>query len=153
VRVRSDGTGVRRNVDAEAPDPGVSAPDVERRCPDRNNGLAETGSVHSRIQGEDSDVRSKHSRLRIGKLEILDIAASPGPGTERLGPRTDVRAEDIDKLNLRRHQRVESFRIPVLPRIPDRLFAAQHCVGAGIMAGWQTPLRSCPQFAWVALPD
>jgi hypothetical protein len=40
-----------------------------------------------------------NSRLRIGKLEILDIAASPGPGTERLGPRTDVRAEDIDKLN------------------------------------------------------
>jgi hypothetical protein len=26
----SDRTGVRRNVDAEAPDPGVSAPDVER---------------------------------------------------------------------------------------------------------------------------
>jgi hypothetical protein len=103
--------------------------------------LTKTASVDSGIQGEDSEVRREHSRPGIDKLEALDVAASPGPGTERLGPCADVRAEDIDELNLLRHQRVEAFRIPVLPRIPNRLFAAQHRLGVGVMADWPAFFR------------
>lgn len=55
--------------------------------------------------------------LGIGKLEALNVAALPGPGTTGLGPGTDVRPEDIDELDLLRHQRIESFCVPGRPRI------------------------------------
>ncbi len=66
--------------------------------------------------------------------KLLTSQPCPDQRTERFGPRAGVRAEDIDELNLPRDQRVEPFRVPVLPRIPDRLFAAQHRLGVGVMA-------------------
>jgi hypothetical protein len=90
----SDRNAVRGNIDAEAPDPSVSALYVERCCPDRNHGLTKTASVHGGIQSQDCDVRSKPRRPGIRKLEAFHVATlPPGECVERLSARPKVIAE------------------------------------------------------------
>src|SRR5271163_163892 len=140
-------TRTRQHVDSKDPHPGITTPDVDGRTPDGPYFLAEALPVDGRPQGKYAEVRRVHRRLRAGDVKVLYVAAFAGPRFQRICPSRNMIAEDVNELDIRAHQRAETFGVAILPRAPQRLFTNEQGLRVSVAArGAVRPNVTCGGF-------